>query len=172
MTSGGGQWSNTIKFRFPCQFQRFLCQTVFVFSYQTGFLFCHLGQAPEVGLWGAGVARGSKIKFKHGHVWWQAEQVASKIVIVRSNWWPWGEVNDQIPLNFGFHVNFKDFYTKLYLCSHIRQDFHSVTWVKPQRWDFGALGWPGDQKNFKHGHVAYQIDGDDNQNRMQIKRIF
>ena len=31
-----------------------------MFSYQTGFLFCHIGQAPEVGLWGAGVARGSK----------------------------------------------------------------------------------------------------------------
>ena len=25
------------------------------------------------------------------------------------------------------------------------------------------------KKNFKHGHVAYQIDGDDEQNRMQVK---
>ena len=25
------------------------------------------------------------------------------------------------------------------------------------------------KKNFKHGHVIYQIDGDDEQNRMQVK---
>ena len=54
---------------------------------------------------------------------------------------------------------------------HIRQDFHSVAWVMPQGWDFGALGVPrGGQKIFfKHGHVAYQIAGDDEQNRMQVK---
>ena len=51
---------------------------------------------------------------------------------------------------------------------HIRRDFHSVPWVMPQGWD---LGRPGVQKNkfFKHSHVAYQIDGDDEQNRMQVK---
>ena len=38
----------------------------------------------------------------------------------------------------------------------------------PQGWDFGALGCPGVKENFKHGHVAYQIDGDDKQNRMQV----
>ena len=49
--------------------------------------------------------------------------------------------------------------------------FHSVAWVMPQGWDFGALGCPGRQKKFffKHGHVAYQIDEDDEQNRMQVK---
>ena len=53
---------------------------------------------------------------------------------------------------------------------HIRQDFHSVAWVMPQGSDFGALGVPkGSKKNFKHGHVAYQIDGDDEQNRIQVK---
>ena len=51
---------------------------------------------------------------------------------------------------------------------HIRRDFYSVTWVMPQGWDFGALGAQGVQKKFKHGHVAYQIDGDDKQNRMQV----
>ena len=25
---------------------------------------------------------------------------------------------------------------------HIRRDFHSVPWVMPQGWDFGALGLP------------------------------
>ena len=52
---------------------------------------------------------------------------------------------------------------------HIRRDFYSVAWVMPQGWDFGTLGVPrGSKKKFKHGHVAYQIDGDDKQNRMQI----
>ena len=53
---------------------------------------------------------------------------------------------------------------------HIRRDFHSVPWVMPQGWDFGALGVPrGSKKNFKHGHVVHLIYGDDKQNRMQIK---
>ena len=35
--------------------------------------------------------------------------------------------------------------------------------------DFGALGGAqGGQFFFKHDHVAYQIDGDDKQNRMQV----
>ena len=34
----------------------------------------------------------------------------------------------------------------------------------------GALGVPrGYFFFFKHGHVVYQIDGDDEQNRMQVK---
>ena len=43
----------------------------------------------------------------------------------------------------------------------------------PQGWDFGALGALGDQGVkkffFEHGHVVYQIDGGDEQNRMQVK---
>ena len=38
----------------------------------------------------------------------------------------------------------------------------------PQGWDFGALGVPMGSFFFKHGHVAYQIDGDYEQNRMQV----
>ena len=51
-----------------------------------------------------------------------------------------------------------------------RQDFYSVAWVMPQGWDFGALGVPRGSNNFffKHGHVAYQIYGDDEQNKMQV----
>ena len=89
MTLGRGQRSNIIKFRLPCQFQRFLYQTLCVFS------------------------------------------------------------------------QMKD--TK-----HIRREFYSVAWVMPQRWDFGALGVPRGSKKIKHGHVAYQIDGHDEQNRMQV----
>ena len=41
---------------------------------------------------------------------------------------------------------------------HIRRDFHSVTLVMPQ----GVIFF------IKHGHVAYQIDEDDEQNKMPI----
>ena len=53
---------------------------------------------------------------------------------------------------------------------HIRRDLYSVAWVMPQGLDFGALGVPRGQNFFfvKHGHVAYQIDKDDKQNRMQV----
>ena len=51
---------------------------------------------------------------------------------------------------------------------HIRRNFQSVAWIMPQGSDFGAQGV---QKIFffKHGHVAYQIDRDDEQNRIQVK---
>ena len=42
-------------------------------TYQMGFLFCPLGHALEVGLWGAGGAQGSKKNFKHGHVVYQID---------------------------------------------------------------------------------------------------
>ena len=43
-------------------------------TYQTGFLFCRLGHAPGVGLWGTGVPRGGQtFFFKHGHVAYQID---------------------------------------------------------------------------------------------------
>ena len=42
-------------------------------TYQTGFLFCRLGHAPGVGLWGTGGAQGVKKIFKHGHVAYQID---------------------------------------------------------------------------------------------------
>ena len=56
---------------------------------------------------------------------------------------------------------------------HIRRDFYSVAWVMPQGFGLrgaGGGGVPGESRFFfKHGHVAYPIDGDDEQNRMQVK---
>ena len=54
---------------------------------------------------------------------------------------------------------------------HIRRDFKSVAWVMPQGSDLGAPGVPRGSKNFffKHGHMAYQMDRDDEQNKMQVK---
>ena len=41
---------------------------------QTGFLFCRLGYAPGVGLWGTGGTKGVKqLFFKHGHVAYQID---------------------------------------------------------------------------------------------------
>ena len=53
---------------------------------------------------------------------------------------------------------------------HIRRDFYSVALLMPQGWAFGALGVPRGSNIFffKHGHVAYEIDGDDEQNKMQV----
>ena len=48
--------------------------------------------------------------------------------------------------------------------------FYSVSWVMPQGWDFGTLGVHRGSNIFffKHVHVAYQIDGDDEQNKTQV----
>ena len=53
---------------------------------------------------------------------------------------------------------------------HNRQDFYSVAWVMPQGGTLGQWGCPGGSKNvfLKQGHVAYQIDRDDEENRMQV----
>ena len=70
-----------------------------------------------------------------------------------------------------FIPNFVCVLTKVKDTKHIRRNFNSVAWVMPQGWDFGALGVPKGSKKiffFKHGHVAYQIDGSDKQNRMQV----
>ena len=52
---------------------------------------------------------------------------------------------------------------------HIRQDFHYVTMVMPQGWGLGVHRGGGQTFFFEHGHVAYQIGRDDEQNRMQVK---
>ena len=38
-------------------------------TYQTGFLFCHLGHAPGVGLWGTGGAQGVNFFFSNMVMW-------------------------------------------------------------------------------------------------------
>ena len=42
-------------------------------TYQTGFLFCRLGHAPGVGLWGTAGAQGVNFFFKHGQVAYQID---------------------------------------------------------------------------------------------------
>ena len=54
--------------------------------------------------------------------------------------------------------------------NHFKQDFHSIALVMSQGWDLWALGCPEGQLIFffEHGHLAYQIDGDDKQDRMKV----
>ena len=83
----------------------------------------------------------------------------------------------QISFIFNYKVNFKDFYTKLCVCSHklkIQNISNGICIMSPGSCPRGGtLGrWvprEGGSKKFKYGHVAYQIDGDDEQNRMQVK---
>ena len=127
-------------------------------TYQTGFSFCPLGHAPWVGLWGAGGAQGVKKTWSCGtsnRRGWRAEQNASKNFILGSNWWPWGEVKGQISLNFGYHVNFKDFYTKFCVCSHkwkIQNISDGIFILSPgscpRGGTLGHWGYPGGQTIF------------------------
>ena len=106
---GWGQRSNIIKFRLPCQFQWFfytkLCVRVCYHKWKIqnmsdGIFILSPGSCPGVGLWGTEEPRGSNnFVFKHCHVAyqidgdaWRAEQNASDIFILGSNWWPCGEV--------------------------------------------------------------------------------
>ena len=93
---------------------------------------------------------------------------------------PWGPgegSKGQISLNFNYKVNFKDFIPN-FVCVLTNESYKTYQ----TGFSFCCLGHaPGvglrgaggaqGVKNifFKHGHVAYQIDGDDEQNRMQVK---
>ena len=88
---------------------------------------------------------------------------------------PWGGVKRSNIIKFQLQSQFQRFlyqtlcvFSQIKDTKHIRWEFHSVAWIMPQGWDLGS---PGGQKFIflKHGYVAYQIDGDDEQNRMQVK---
>ena len=90
------------------------------------------------------------------HRWgWRVERNASKILTLRSNWWPRMGSKSQIALNFNYKVNFKDyFYQTLCVFSQVQdkkrieQNFHSVTWAMPRDGTWGAVGV---KKNFAWG---------------------
>ena len=96
----GSKGQISLKFNYKVNFKDCVLTNERYKTYQTGFSFWPLGHAPGVGLWGPGGAKGVKKKFffltwscgisnRRG---WQAEQNASKIFILGSSWWPWGEV--------------------------------------------------------------------------------
>ena len=51
---------------------------------------------------------------------------------------------------------------------NITHDFLFDTWVMPQRCDLAAPGVPSGEFIFEHSHVAYQNNGDEDKNRMQV----
>ena len=61
------------------------------------------------------------------------------------------------------------------MCSHkgkIQNISDGIFILLPGSWPWVGLrgaGVPRGSFFFKHGHVAYQIDGDDEQNRMSVK---
>ena len=97
---------------------------------------------------------------------------------------PWGPMAGskcQISYNFNYKVNFKDFYTKLCVCvltneryKTYQTGFSFCCLGHAPGWDFGVLAVPRWSKIyfFKLGHVAYQIDGDGEQNGMQVTFSF
>ena len=129
----GSKGQISLNFNYKANFKDFLYQTLCVFSQIKDTK--HIRRDFHSVSWvmpqgwdfggGLGVPRGSKKYFFQ--TWscgisnrrgWRAEQNASNIFILGSNWWPWGEVKGPISLNFGYHVNFKDLYTKFCVCAH------------------------------------------------------
>ena len=71
---------------------------------------------------------------------------------------------DQISFNFNYKVNFKDFYTKLFVCSHIRkiQNISDGTFILspgsfPRGGTLGLLVCPGGKKKMFSNKVMWHI---------------
>ena len=93
---------------------------------------------------------------------------------------PWGSgegSKGQISFNFNYKVNFKDFFPNFVrvLTNERYKTYQTGFSFCPlgHAPGVGLLGAGGAQgvkkKIFKHGHVVYQIDGDNEQNRMPVK---
>ena len=110
-----------------------------------------------------GVPRGSKKKFFQtwscGISNWrgrQAEQNASNIFILGSNWWPWGEVKRSNIFNMSiskiFIPNSLCVFSQIKDRKHIEQNFNSVARVMPRG---GTCGCWGGQK-LKRGDLRWR----------------
>ena len=108
----GSKGQISFKFNYKVNFKDFytkLCVCSHKWKIQNisdGIFILTIGSCPRVGLWGAGGAKGVNFFFffqtrscgisnRRG---WRAEQNASKIFILGSNWWPWVEVKGHISL--------------------------------------------------------------------------
>ena len=90
-----------------------------------GFFNLSAGSCPRGGTGALGVPRGVKqFFFKHGHVAYQINGVdeQNRMQVEVSSECQTGDLGvrskGQKSLNLGYNVNFKDFYTKLCVCSH------------------------------------------------------
>ena len=89
----------------------------------------------------------------------------------------------QISFNFKYKVNFNDFYTKLCVCSYLTNERYKTYQTGFSFcclghdpgvgiWGAGGVGrCPGGSKIifFKHGHVAYEVNRDEKQKRVEVK---
>ena len=116
-----------------------------------GIFILSSGSCPRVGTLGHwGVQGGQKFIFlKHGHVVYQidGDDEQNRLVKFSSSGQTgdlWVRSKGLISLNFGYHVNFKDFYAKLCVFSQIKcrkhiEKKHSVVEFMPQG-GHGVLG--------------------------------
>ena len=95
---------------------------------------------------------------------------------------PWGPEEGskgQISFNFNYYLtkSISKVFISNFVCSHkwkIQNISDGIFILSsgsyPRGGTLGRWGCPGGQQFFfKHGHVAYQIDGDDEKNRTQLK---
>ena len=94
-----------------------------------------------------------------------------------ASWGPGEGSKGQISFNFNYKVNFKDFMPN-FVCVLENERYKTYqtgfSFCHLGRAPGVGLRGPGGGvprgvKKIKHGHVAYQIDEDDEQNRMQVK---
>ena len=88
-------------------------------TYRMGFSFYHLGHAPGASDYGAlGVPRGVKNYLAYQI---DGDDKQNRMQVKFSPWSQTGDLGVRFKgqiLNFSYKVNFKDFYTKLCVCSH------------------------------------------------------
>ena len=91
-------------------------------TYQTGFLVCRLGHAPGVGLWSTGgrYPGGQTFFFKHGHVACQidGDDEQNKMQVTFLSQGQTGDLGARSKGQISLTCQFKDFYTKVCVCSH------------------------------------------------------
>ena len=153
----GSKGQISFNFNYKVNFKDFLYQLCVcshkwkIQNISDGIFILSPGSCPRGGTLGRWGAQGV-IFFKHGHVvyqihggWW-AEQNASKIFTLGSNWWPRGEVKrsniNNMLISKIFIPNFVCVLT-INDRKYIEQNFHSVAKVLP--WG-GTAGCWGNQK--------------------------
>ena len=130
---------------FVCVLTNERCKT-----YQTGFLFCRLGHAPGVGLWGTGGTQGVKhFIFKHGHEI-DGDDEQNKMQVTFSSLGQTGDLGARSKGQISLTCQFQRFlYQTLCVFSqitdrkHIEQNFHSVAKVMPLGGTVGCWGGGG-----------------------------
>ena len=157
---------NIIKFQSQSLFQRFLNQTLCVFSQMKDIR--HIRRdfyyAPVMGLggtvrdWGVNFFPRNSTRFGVGVTYMNGTCTGTMFWVPA----PWGLVRGpkcKISLNLNYKVNFKDIlnqplciFSQIKDIFHIRQDFHSVTWViaRGGTWVYRGVG----------GHFFFEIQPD------------